>query len=546
MVEVYKERIIGLLRHAYIAIAVVLVASATAGAISVKTEMAAMRDGTKLATEVFLPDGMGPWPTIMIRTPYGRGGMAGAAALAVQNEYACVVQDFRGRFDSEGVDYPVFQHGGWGEHQDGYDTVEWIASQNWSNGKVGGFGISGPGIALNMMAPSRPPHLVCMFVSVGFSSMYNQTTYQGGAFRKALVENWLKGNKFHPRSLEMIREHPDYDDLWRTVSPELMAHRVNVPVMYVGGWYDIFGAGTINSFRTTQHKGDAGARGKCRLVMEPYGHGRSNELSFPNSGSPATADVFRWLDTWMKNDGKGADKIPIVHYYVMGDPGDKSGAGNEWRTAEDWPIPATIKPLYFCADGTLRRKPVRKSNVSLSYKYDPANPVPTIGGANMTITKGPRDQRPIGERGDVLVFTSEKLTEHLEVTGSIKVKLWASSSGLDTDFTAKLSDVYPDGRDMLVLDGIIRARHRNSMETSELLKPGEIYEFDIELWSTSLVFSPGHRIRVAISSSNAPRFEPNPNTGKVSGADGKKIIATNRIYLDGEHPSRILLPVIEQ
>ena len=528
-----------------IAIAVILIASATAGAISVQTVMVPMRDGTKLATEICLPSGEGPWPAIMIRTPYGRRGMLGPAAMAIQHGYACVAQDFRGRFDSQGEDYPVFLHGGWGEHQDGYDTVEWIAKQSWCNGKVGAFGISAAGIAINMMAPSRPPHLVCLYVSVAFSSMYHHSTYQGGAFRKALVENWLNGNKFHPRSLEIIREHPDYDDFWRSISPEEVMGRVNVPAMYVGGWYDIFSAGTINSFSIVQHKGGAGARGNCRLVMEPYGHGSSNELTFPNSGSPATADIFRWFDTWMKNDGKDADKIPVVHYYVMGDPDDKSSTGNEWRTADDWPIPAKMSPFYFCADGTLRQRRVRKKDVSLSYKYDPKDPVATIGGANLTISKGPRDQRKVENRPDVLLFTSEKLDKYIEITGSVRVKLWASSSAADTDFTAKLCDVYPDGRSMIVLDGIIRARHRNSMETSELMKPGRIYEFDIDLWSTSLVFSPGHSIRVAISSSNAPRFEPNPNTGKISGKDDKTIIATNRIYLDAERPSHIFLPVIE-
>lgn len=535
-----------LLARISIVLAVVLIASTTVCAVSVQTVMVPMRDGTKLATDIALPSGSGPWSAIVIRTPYGKRAMAGAAAMAVQRGYASVVQDFRGRFDSQGVDYPVFLHDGWGEHQDGYDTVEWIAEQDWCNGKVGGFGISAPGIALNMMAPSRPPHLVCLFVSVAFSSMYHQSMYQGGAFRKALVENWLNGNKFHPRSLEIIRDHPEYDDFWRSNDPELVMHRVNVPVMYVGGWYDIFNAGTINSFTLARHKGDVGARGKCRLVMEPYGHGRSDELVFPNAGSPPTANVFRWFDTWLKNDGKGADKIPVVHYYVMGDPADKNSPGNKWKTADDWPVPAKMTPLYFHKDGTLRKKPIPDRNVSVSYKYDPCNPVPTIGGANLTITKGPRDQRPVEDRPDVLLFTSDKLDKYLEVTGSVKVKLWASSTATDTDFTAKLCDLYPDGRSMIVLDGIIRARHRKSMESSELMEPGKIYEFDIDLWSTSLVFSPGHRIRVAISSSNAPRFEPNPNTGKPSGRDDRTAIAANRIYLDADHPSHIILPLVER
>lgn len=509
------------------------------------TVMVPMRDDVKLATNVYLPEGKGPWPTIIVRTPYGKDGLDGLAANTNRRGYALVSQDFRGRFDSSGKDYPVFMHGGWGEHQDGYDTVEWIAAQQWCNGKVGGFGISGPGIALNMMAPSRPPHLVCLYVAVAFSSMYYQAAYQGGAFRKSLVEGWLTGNKFDPKNLEIIRAHPDYDDFWKENDPELMAHRVNVPVMFIGGWYDIFNAGTINSFLTIQKKGDKGAQGKCRLVMGPYGHGRSEDLVFPNAAHPNSADVLRWFDIWMKNNGKGVEDIPVVQYFVMGDPDDRETAGNVWRNADDWPVPARERAAYLHADGTLRPQPPEELDASLSYRYDPKNPVPTIGGANLVITKGPKDQRPVESRDDVLLFTSKQLKEPVEITGRVKVKLWASSTAADTDFTAKLCDVYPDGRSMIVLDGIIRARHRNTMEKSELMEPGKIYEFEIDLWSTSLVFSPGHHIRIAISSSNSPRFEPNPNTPKPSGTNDQAKVATNTIYLDATRPSHILLPVVE-
>ena len=530
-------------RSVLITAAVFLLLCAACQGKPAKTIQVSMRDGVNLATEVFLPDGEGPWPTILIQTPYGRKSAAGLASQAHERGYALVSQDFRGRFDSEGVDYPVFVHNGWGEHQDGYDTVEWIASQEWSNGKVGGFGISAPGIALNMMAPSRPPHLVCCYVGVAFSSMYAQSAYQGGAFRKSLLENWLTGNKFDPKNLELIRAHPDYDDFWKAIDPERMAPRVNVPTLFLGGWYDIFTAGTINSFVTINKQGDKGARGKCRLVMEPYGHGRSEDLVFPNVAHPKTADAWRWFDLWMKNDGKGIEEIPAVQYFVMGDPADPNTPGNKWKTADDWPVPAEMKPVYFHTDNKLRLGPPTELFGSLSYKYDPKDPVPTIGGANLTISKGPKDQRSIESRSDILLFTSPELDRHVEVTGPIKVKLWASSTARDTDFTAKLCDVYPDGRSMIVLDGILRASHRNSMGRSELMEPEKIYEFEIDLWSTSLVLSPGHRVRIAISSSNSPRFEPNPNTGKPSGVNGKTEVATNTIYMDANHPSHILLPV---
>lgn len=514
-----------------------------------QTVMVSMRDSVKLATDIYLPEGDGPWPTILIRSPYGKSGGAGLAVLAGSRGYAFVSQDFRGRFDSEGVDYPVFLHGGWGEHQDGYDTVEWIAAQDWCNGKVGGVGMSAPGVDLNMMAPSQPPHLVCQYVVVAFSSMYHQSAYQGGAFRKALMEMWLAAHSFDPENMRLIRANPDYNDLWKEFNCESVAHRVNVPIMFVGGWYDIFSAGSINSFVSIQNNGGEGARGRCRLVMEAYGHGRSNDsdLIFPDTERPKSANVANlldWFDIWMKNDGEGIDEIPVVQYFVMGDPDDPDKPGNVWKTADNWPVPAQMTPIYFTADGTLRLPPPEGTDASLSYEYDPRDPVPTIGGANLSITKGPKDQRPVEDRPDVLIFTSSELPNPVEITGSIKVKLWASSTATDTDFTAKLCDVYPDGRSIIVVDGIIRASHRNSMEKRELMEPGKIYEFEIDLWPTSIVFSAGHRVRVAISSSNAPRFEPNPNTGKPSGMDEETKVATNTIYLDANHPSHILLPAV--
>lgn len=502
-----------------------------------------MRDGVKLATDVYVPAGDGPWPTILVMTPYGRKQVESIAAEGNRRGYAFVAQDFRGRFDSQGEDSPVFLHNGWGEHQDGYDTIEWIAQQKWSNGKIGGWGVSAPACALNMTAPSRPPHLTCNYSVVAFSSMYHQAGYQGGAFQKSLIEDWLKTSQFTPKNLEIIRAHPNYDDLWRQFDTESVASKVNVPTMYVGGWYDIFAAGTLNSFMRVNKQGDQGARGKCRLVMEAFGHGQSDDLVFPNAAQPAAADAWKWFEIWLKNDGKGIEEVPVVQYYVMGDPADPNTPGNKWRTAEDWPVPAEQVKIYFCPDKKLRLAPPQEMFGSLAYTYDPKKPVPTIGGANLTISKGPKDQRPVEEREDVLLFSSPTFRQYVEITGPIKVKLWASSTAPDTDFTAKVSDVYPDGRSMIVVDGIIRASHRNSMEKAELMEPGKIYEFEIDLWSTSWVISPGHHVHIALSSSNAPRFEPNPNTGKPSGSDDKTEVATNTIYMNAEYPSHIVVPV---
>ncbi|NQT82983.1 CocE/NonD family hydrolase, partial [bacterium] len=246
------------------------------------SEMLPMRDGVKLAADVYLPEGDGPWPVMLTRTPYNKNGFAGASRAIGNKGYVLVAQDVRGRFASEGEDWLVFSHGGWGEHQDGYDTVEWIAKQKWCNGKVGTFGSSAGGVVQNMMAPSRPPHLVCQWVHVASSNMYNQAMYQGGAFRKRMVEGWLKDNRFSPENLKAVRAHPEYDELWEELDPERVASQVNVPVMFVGGWYDIFCQGTINSFVTIQNKGDRGARGKCKLVMGPWAHGGFAELKYPN------------------------------------------------------------------------------------------------------------------------------------------------------------------------------------------------------------------------------------------------------------------------
>ncbi len=528
-----------------ISIISVLTAMEIAPAEPTSAEMVAMRDDVKLATDVYLPQGDGPFPAILIMTPYNKDGLAMWAVAANQNGYAFVAQDFRGRFASEGNDYPVFRSYAWGEIQDGYDTVEWMASQDWCNGKVGTLGISGPGIAQNMMAPTAPPHLVCQYVGVAYSSAYHHSAYQGGAFRKNLWERWLIDNQFDPETLRQAREHPDYDEYWKTQNAELVADRVNVPSMFVGGWYDIFNIGTVNSFKTIQHNGAEGAKGKCKLAMQAYGHGLNEEVVFPNQGFPKNADFANlgWFDIWLKNDGKGADEIPAVQYFVMGDPADASA--NVWKSADDWPPPAKETSYYLMPDGMLQTDHADDS-ASLSYKYDPNNPVPTLGGAELYDPKGPMDQRSIEDRPDVLLFTSATLDQPLEVVGKLKVKLWASSDAPDTDFTAKLCDVYPDGKSILIADGIIRASHRNSLEKRDLLESGEIYEFEIDLWDTAILFSKGHKVRIAISSSNSPRFEPNPNTGKPSGVDEETRIATNTIYLDKEHPSCIILPVVSQ
>jgi len=513
------------------------------------TAMAPMRDGVRLKTVIFLPSSApdGRWPAILIRTPYNADQPAAAliATLANLKGYALVGQDQRGRYGSEGEDYLVFQHDGWGEHRDGFDSVEWIAQQPWCNGQVATVGASAMGVVQNLMAPTQPPHLVCQHVGVAFASMYHESAFQGGAWRQALVEGWVKSNKFDPRTTATFHSHPDYDAFWAQFDPAAQAEKFTVPVMFVGGWYDIFNQGTIDTFQAVNTRGGPNARGKCRLVMEAFGHGTSKDLAFRNLKRPASTEELFWTNLWVKDAGKGLEKVPVVQYYVLGDPDDPSVPGNEWRNADAWPIPAKRTPFHLTADGRLDTAAPTATSASKSFRYDPKNPVPTIGGQNLMISKGPKDQRPIERRPDVLLFETPPLERPVEVTGRVTARLWVASSARDTDFTAKLTDVYPDGRSMLVLDGIRRMSKRNSDARRELLEPGRVYEVEIDLWSTSIVFNKSHKIRVAISSSNAPRFEPNPNTGRPSGEDAETAVATNTVYFDSERPSQLILPLPE-
>jgi putative CocE/NonD family hydrolase len=346
-------------------------------------------------------------------------------------------------------------------------------------------------------------------------------------------------------NLPTFLKHTTYDDFWQKLNAESYADKVDAPGVFVGGWYDIFVQGTINSFVEIQSRGGPNARGKCFLVIAPIAHGAFNEkVTYPNADkSPVNiAAPMNVLDHWLGKTRKDVEALKPVHYYVMGDHTSRDAPGNYWRSADSWPPKSTPTPFHLHADHSLQRK-APEGEGKLSYQYDPEKPVPTIGGQNLIITKGPMDQRPVESRSDVLLFDSEPLTEPLEVTGRITAKLFISSDCPDTDFTVKLCDVYPDGKSLLVTDGIRRASLRNGFEKHVPLEAGEIYELEVDLWSTSLIFNTGHKIRVAVSSSNSPRFEPNPNTGDPHPVAGKTRVATNTVQLSTKHPSRIVLPV---
>jgi hypothetical protein len=519
--------------------------------------MVPMRDGTLLATDIYLPSGTGPWPVALQRTPYSKDAIfLGSPYIGLYPAdltrvgIATVVQDTRGRGMSKG-EARFFVSEGWGQHQDGADTVTWIRRQSWCNSRIATFGLSYMGITQFLLAGTGPEGIVGQHVLAAPLSPYHSGVYQQGVFRPAVVENLAAFFVWPSEALTLVRQHPAYDAFWRELDLGTRPEQVRWPIVHVGGWFDLFCQGTIDAFTQLQEKGGPGAQGRQHLILGPWTHAgllerQAGELTFPKNAiyPPGAPDELQWISAWLTGKPRIRDDEPAVRYYVMGDVSDPAAPGNFWRSADRWPPVSRPLRLYFTADAGLA--PQAPAAVTLrEYDYDPANPIPTVGGAELFLPAGPRDQRPVEGRPDVLVFTTAPLAEPLEVTGRISVRLTAATSAQDTDFTAKLTDVYLDGRSMLVTDGIVRARYRASLSEVTPIKPGERYAYDIDLGSTSIVFNRGHRIRVAISSSNAPRFEPNRNSGgEWPFTKDKPVVARQTITLGGADASHIVLPEV--
>lgn len=513
-----------------------------------RTERVAMRDGIKLATDIYLPRGTGPFPVVFSRTPYHRVNHNESAPSFVQNGYACAVQDMRGRFESEGENLPYIGCG-WGEHQDGVDTIAWLLKQPWCDGTIVTIGGSAGGITQNLLAGAAPQGLKAQYIKVAAAKLYGDASCIGGAFRKMDVENWLRGNKFDPRALEIGLAHPSYDDHWKTYDTTTKFAVMNVPAVHIGGWFDMFAQSTIDEFCGRQHQGAPGSRGTQKLIMGPWTHALgqmpAGELTFPGANQvPERYNPGRWFDHYACNEDNGVEKEPAVAYYVMGDTSTTGAPGNEWRFADDWPVPAKETPIYLTRDKRAGMVAPSTGAAHLEYTFDPADPCPTVGGNNLTKPRGSFDQRKVESRSDALVFTSDPLEKPLEITGRLLAKLFVSSSAVDTDLSVRICDVYPDGRSFLIAEGMQRLRYRNSCEKPELLTPGKIEEISVDCWSTSLIFNTNHRIRVLVTSSNFPRFDVNPGTGQPGSDNGERVKQINRIYCDAEHPSRILAPVV--
>ena len=568
-----------------------------------------LRDGTMTYADVFRPDTSGRFPALLQRTPYdktapfSRSLMIDAVRAALRG-YAVVVQDVRGRYSSEG-EYRSFVN----EADDGYDSVEWVASQSWCNGKVGMFGGSYVGATQWLAASAGPPSLTGIAPGITASDYHEGWTYQGGAFELTFNLGWSMGkttgnweNLSKRLSLsddvrERLRDstdnmdvalrhlpmkdwpdlkgdlapyyydwldHPEYDDYWKKVCIEEYHSRIDVPALNYGGWYDIFLGGTLRNYMRMREMGatDAARKGQ-RLLIGPWVHPGAiagfpgtpvGEFYFGFRSYSTVVDMagvqLRFYDHVLKDMDNGvADEKP-VRIFVMGD--------NVWREEDNWPLERAQNTRYYLHSGG--RANTLNGDGWLStdspgheapdvFLYNPADPVPTTGGGLCCYDQfgnpGAFDQIPIEARADVLVYSTPPMERDVEVTGPITVTLYASSSATDTDFTGKLVDVCPgDGCARNLTDGIIRARYRKPRSQAQLIEPGQVYEYTIDLWATSNVFKKGHRIRLELSSSNFPRFDRNTNTGNVIAEDASFIAATQTVLHDDQHPSHVTLPIV--
>ena len=566
-----------------------------------------MRDGTVLRADIYRPDSAEKYPVLLQRTPYDKNVPRISALLlnpvrAASAGYAVMVQDVRGRFASDGEFY-TFRH----EPEDGYDTIAWAADQPWSAGKVGMFGLSYVGATQWLAAMTTPPGLATIVPVVTASDYHEGWAYQGGAFELGFNASWTlanlalatlvkrqrAGEQFAAgfrdeyfrlvddmcrafdtlplRDLPLLKEHnlapyyydwlkhPTDDEYWRQWKIEAHHQHITVPALNVGGWYDIFLGGTIRNYLGMQrHGGSPEARQYQHLVIGPWKHGVplsgvSGDMAFGIMAESFAIDFegvqLRWYDHWLKGLDNGVRSEAPVRLFVMGD--------NVWRNEQEWPLARTQYTRYYLhshgranslhGDGGLSTTEPGTEQPD-RFLYDPRHPVPTRGGPLCcwpgALPQGAYDQTVVESRQDVLVYSTPPLSHDVEVTGPVVVTLYAASSAVDTDFTAKLVDVHPSGFVQNLTDGIIRARYRQSTARAEPIAPGKVYAYTIDLWATSNVFKAGHCIRLEISSSNFPRFDRNPNTGRDLATETELVPAIQTVYHDGTYPSHVTLPII--
>ena len=545
-----------------------------------------LRDGLSLSADVYLPLDRGPFPTVVQWTPYEstRDRFVAWGVFYAERGYAAVVVDVRGRYESDG-EFAAYTRDG----EDAFDTLEWVAGREWCSGRIGTWGRSYGAIVQWQLAPLAHPAVACMAPHVIMDDYFADCHYVGGAFQLGLSLGaaliWstsigaVTGERagrlmLNPRVLRHLplaeldvqaigrevacwREwlaHPVDDQYWQAIRhrPEAMT----VPVFQQCGWYDAYAGSTM---RTSQA---LDGHVPQRVLMGPWSHEEEHTRVVgghdfgPAASRVIREDDLRWYDQWLKELDTGILDEPPISLFVMG--------ANRWRRESEWPLPGTVfTPWYLRSggranshpgDGRLSVDAPGAGEPADTYEYDPADPVPTVGGNNSILTMtqhalepvlpGPADQRPVERRDDVLCYTSEPLDEDVEVTGPVEAVLYAASSARDTDFIVRLSAVQPDGRALFLCEGILRARYRHGLDRMELLEPGEVAEYRIRMYPTSNLFRRGHRIRIDVTSSSFPRFSRNLNTGEDVATGTRMEVARQTLLHTHEHPSHVLLPVV--
>lgn len=526
------------------------------GGVVEKHVMVPMRDGVRLSVYLYFPAAASSspqsrWPALLEQR------YANARATRTRQEFAklashgyvVALQNFRGTQQSEGR-YVGYRALGWGEQQDGYDTVEWLARQPWCDGQVGTFGSSQAGYAQNFLAVTQPPHLVCQYMIDTGLSLFHEGYRIGGATRPERFKRMADVCRNPADNDRMLKEwfaHPHYDDYWADEDCSRHFDKMNVPCFTVGSWYDFMCQGSVESFIGRQHRGGAKSRGKQQLLIGPWLHGRFNkgsrtgELTYPDHASfDMVAHMVRWFDHHLKGRDNGVTDESPVRYFVMGAVGEPDAPGNAWREASDWPLSANSVSYFLHPDGRLDSRPAAGGETS--FLADPTHPASIPGRA----FPGARDARGFESQAEVRTFTTAPLNEPVEWTGKVNAELFVSSSAPDTDFIVRVSDVYPDGRSILLIDYVRRARYRDGFEKEVLMQPGNVYKVAFQVGWLSQIFNRGHRIRVTVASTGAPFYEPNPNTGKPLTIEppDEVVVAKNSVHHSPSHASRIIAPLV--
>ena len=514
--------------------------------------MIPMRDGKHLSAYLYFPAGEGKWPAVFEQryADISGAGSRKAAAKFAESGFVIGLVNYRGTYESEGV-YRGYRGLEWGPLRDGYDVCEWLATQPWCTGKIGTYGGSQAGYAQNYLAVTQPPHLVAQYMTDTGLSLY-QEGYRIGGLTKP--DRFIKGGsvaRVLADNVDMLKEwdqHPDYDDYWRDEDASLHFDKMNLPCFTIGSWFDFMCQGSVASFIGRQQHGGDNSRGQQQLILGPWLHGgypKSNkigELVFPEN---AMFDVYphmtKWFNHYLKGESNGVEKDTTVRYYVMGATDEVGAPGNVWREAKDFPPASTDDDWFLQPDGKLVASKPAVSKSSTSYASDPARPM----SLPFTGFPGAKDARPFEEQSEVRTWTSDVLTQPLEVTGRIKAEVFVSSTAKDTDFFLRVTDVYPDGRSVLLMDYPLRTRYREGFDHQKLLVPGEVAKLAWDIGWTSIIFNKGHRVRITIASTGAPYYEPSPQTGApISHFITTPVeAAINTVWHDASHASRVILPV---